>query len=143
MHGLVLVDKNQQVLRHAIIWCDSRAVPFGEKAFTEMGEEKSLSGLLNSPGNFTASKLAWVKQNEPTIYSKADKLLLPGDFIALRLTGETGTTISALSEGILWDFKQDEIARDVLQYFGFEPTLIPSVQPVFSQHGTLLPAVAE
>src|SRR5882757_2667517 len=104
MHGLVLVDKDQRVLRDSIIWCDSRAVPYGDKAFEAMGEEKSLAHLLNSPGNFTAAKLAWVKEQEPAIYERIDKILLPGDFIAMRLTGEATTSISALSEGIFWDF---------------------------------------
>lgn len=70
MHGLVCVDKNQEVLRPAIIWCDSRAVSYGQKAFETLGKENCLSHLLNSPGNFTASKLAWIKENEPDIYEK-------------------------------------------------------------------------
>lgn len=106
MHGLVLVDQNQDVIRNSIIWCDSRAVETGNKAFEKIGAEKSLSHLLNSPGNFTASKLAWVKENEPEVFSKIHKAMLPGDFIAMKFTGETTTTISALSEGILWDFKK-------------------------------------
>ncbi|MCG8697056.1 MAG: carbohydrate kinase, partial [Bacteroidales bacterium] len=104
MHGLVCVDKDQNVLRPSIIWCDSRAVEIGNKAFTEIGEEKCLQHLLNSPGNFTASKLKWVKENEPDIYNKIYKIMLPGDFIAMKLTGEISTTVSGLSEGMLWDF---------------------------------------
>lgn len=100
MHGLVLVDKNQKVLRPSIIWCDSRAVPYGERAFKNIGEEKCLSHLLNSPGNFTASKLAWVKENEPFIYEKIDKLMLPGDYIAMKLSGDVAVTVEGLSEGI-------------------------------------------
>ena len=106
MHGLVCVDKNQQVLRPSIIWCDSRAVPYGEQAFRELGEEQCLSHLLNSPGNFTASKLAWVKDNEPALFEKIDKIMLPGDYIAMRLTGDVRTTVSGLSEGMLWDFRE-------------------------------------
>ena len=100
MHGLVLVDKEQKVLRNSIIWCDGRAVQIGNNAFAEIGEEKCLSHLLNSPGNFTASKLAWVKEDEPEVYSRIDKILLPGDFISMKFTGETTTTNSAMSEGI-------------------------------------------
>ena len=118
MHGLVLVDKEQHVLRNSIIWCDSRAVEIGEKAFHTIGEEKCLSHLLNSPGNFTASKLAWVKENEPAIYKKIDKMMLPGDFIAMKLTGEITTTISALSEGILWDFKENNFRMMFLNILG-------------------------
>lgn len=142
MHGLVLVDKDQQVLRHSIIWCDSRAVAYGEKAFKSIGETKCLGCLLNSPGNFTAAKLAWVKENEPEIFARIDKMMLPGDFIAMKLTGEINTSVSALSEGILWDFQKENISSDVMQYFGFDERIIPPIQPVFSAHGTLTKKMA-
>lgn len=135
MHGLVLVDKDQRVLRDSIIWCDSRAVPYGESAFAGIGGERCLERLLNSPGNFTAAKLAWVKENEPSIYNRIDRVLLPGDFIALRLTGEATTSISALSEGIFWDFVSNELSLDVLDFFGFDRAMIPPVRPLFSAHG--------
>jgi xylulokinase len=142
MHGLVLVDKDQHVLRNSIIWCDSRAIEIGEKAFNEIGQKRCLSHLLNSPGNFTASKLAWVKNNEPEIYERIDKILLPGDFIAMKLTGETTTTMSALSEGIFWDFKEQSLSKDVINYFDFDPSFFPKLQPVFAGHGTLKETVA-
>lgn len=142
MHGLVVVDKDQRVLRNSIIWCDSRAVEIGNEAFDAIGNDRCLSEMLNSPGNFTASKLAWVKKNEPVIYKKIDKIMLPGDFISMQLTGEITTTISALSEGIFWNFKNDEISEDVMDYYGFDNNLIPDVQPVFSQHGKLKPEIA-
>ena len=142
MHGLVLVDKDQHVLRNAIIWCDSRAVKIGNKAFDEIGEEKCLSHLLNSPGNFTASKLAWVQQNEPTVYERIDRILLPGDFIAMKLTGEETITMSALSEGIFWDFKEHGLSKYITGYFEFDPSFFPAVQPVFSEHGKLKETVA-
>ena len=137
MHGLVLVDKDQQVLRDSIIWCDSRAVEIGNKAFDEIGHTECLSHLLNSPGNFTASKLAWVKENEPELYARIDKIMLPGDFIAMRLTGEITTSISALSEGVLWDFKENEISNQVMDYYGFDRHILPPVHDVFSPHGNL------
>jgi len=142
MHGLVLVDKAQRVLRDSIIWCDSRAVPYGDKAFAAIGETRSLDRLLNSPGNFTAAKLAWVKEQEPAIYARIDKILLPGDFIALRLTGEATTHISALSEGIFWDFKADGLSDDVFNVFGFDRGLIPEIRPLFSTHGNVKAEVA-
>ena len=143
MHGLVVVDKLQKVLRDSIIWCDSRAIKLGEKALHGINEDICASSLLNSPGNFTASKLAWVKMNETEIYKQIDKIMLPGDFIAMKLTGEITTTSSALSEGILWDFKRDSISKEVMQHFGFEDSLIPEVRDLFSPHGRLLPAVAK
>jgi xylulokinase len=143
MHGLVLVDKDQNVLRDSIIWCDSRAVEIGDKAFATIGEEHCLSHLLNSPGYFTASKLAWVKENEPEIYSKIDKIMLPGDYIAMKLTGEITTSVSALSEGVFFDFKTNGISKEILNYFDFDESLFPTINPVFSSHGTLSAAVAE
>jgi xylulokinase len=143
MHGLVVVDKEQNVLRHSIIWCDSRAVPYGDAAFESIGETEALSSLLNSPGNFTASKLAWVKDNEPWVFEKVADVLLPGDFIAMKLTGTVTTTSSALSEGILWDFKNDRLSEQVTQYFHFDKALFPPVQPLFSEHGVLKKSVAD
>ncbi len=143
MHGLVMVDKDQTVLRNSIIWCDSRAVTVGGDAFKVIGEEKCLSHLLNSPGNFTVAKLAWVKENEPALYARTDKIMLPGDFIAMKLTGEITTSISALSEGIFWDFKNNSLSKDVMDYFGFDEKIIPPVLNVFSTHGLVKADVAE
>jgi xylulokinase len=137
MHGLVCVDKNQQVLRPSIIWCDSRAVGIGQQAFEELGADICLSHLLNSPGNFTASKLAWVKRNEPEIFDKIDKIMLPGDYIAMKLTGNICTTISGLSEGMLWDFKEDKLAGFLLDYYGIEPSMIADIVPTFGEQGTV------
>lgn len=131
MHGLVAVNKNQEVLFASIIWCDSRAVDIGEQAFHAIGEERCLSHLLNSPGNFTAAKLAWVKQHKPELYAQIDKIMLPGDYVAMKLTGEITTSISALSEGIFWDFKTNQLSRDVLEYFGFEERIFPLSMPFF------------
>ena len=142
MHGLVLVDKEQKLLRDSIIWCDSRAVSIGEEAFRKIGEEKCLSHLLNSPGNFTAAKLAWVKAFEPEVYAKIDKVMLPGDFIAMQFTGELTTTVAALSEGIFWDFAQKELSKDVFNYFGFDESFIPTIKNVFASHGLLKKEVA-
>jgi xylulokinase len=143
MHGLVLVDKDHEVLRSSIIWCDSRAVSHGEHAMKTLGDEQCLSHLLNSPGNFTASKLSWVIMNEPEIYEKAYKFMLPGDFIAMKLTGEINTTISGLSEGILWDFKENSIADFLLEYYGIHNHLIPDIVPTFSEQGRLSASAAE
>ncbi len=142
MHGLVAVDKNQEVLRHSIIWCDSRAVATGDKAFEAIGRDKCLLHLLNSPGNFTASKLAWVKENEPAIYDKIEKIMLPGDFISMKLTGTITTSIAALSEGVFWDFKNNQLSEDVFSYYGFSPSLIPAIRDVFAVHGTVSDTVA-
>lgn len=143
MHGLVCVDKDQQVLRDSIIWCDSRAVDLGNRAFDAIGKERALLHLLNSPGNFTASKLAWVKQNEPALYEKIDRIMLPGDFIAMKLTGEITTSISALSEGVFWDFQEHELSKDVFNHYGIDPSFIPKVKDVFTNHGELTDAVAK
>ena len=142
MHGLVLVDKKMEVLRPSIIWCDSRAVPYGDRAFKNIGEKQCLSHLLNSPGNFTASKLAWVKEFEPELFRSVHKFMLPGDFIAMRMTGDIVTTVSGLSEGIFWDFKNEQVSEDLMNYFGFSNDLIPEIRPTFGLQGELLGSVA-
>ena len=142
MHGLVCVDKELKVLRPAIIWCDSRAVPYGERAFEKLGKEVCLEHLLNSPGNFTAAKLAWVKENEPEIYHTIYKAMLPGDYIAMRLSGEVCTTVSGLSEGICWDFRENRVAQFLLDYFGFDASLLPAIVPTFGEQGRVSEAAA-
>lgn len=143
MHGLVCVDKDQKVLRPSIIWCDSRAVKLGEKAFDDLGHERCLTHLLNSPGNFTLSKLKWVKDNEPRLYEKIDKAMLPGDYIGMRMTGEVRTTVSGLSEGIAWDFKEGKPAAMLLEYYGLDASLIPERCPTFGPQGELTAEAAE
>jgi len=143
MHGLVCVDKAQKVLRPAIIWCDSRAVPYGEAAFKAIGPEQCLSHLMNSPGNFTAAKLAWVKEHEPETYCRIEKIMLPGDYLAMKLTGRVATTVSGLSEGILWDFSKEQPADLVLDSFGFESSILPEIVPTFGMQGTLTNEAAQ
>ena len=132
MHGLVCVDKNLKALRPSIIWCDSRAVPYGEKAFRDLGADKCLGHLLNSPGNFTAAKLAWVKENEPALYNNIYKVMLPGDYLALKLSGVANTTVSGLSEGMFWDFKNNQVAEFLMDYYGFDKSLIADIVPTFA-----------
>ena len=143
MHGLVCVDKQQKVLRDSIIWCDSRAVPYGEKAFNDLGSEKCLSHLLNSPGNFTAAKLAWVKENEPELFSNIYKVMLPGDYLAMKLSGEINTTISGLSEGMMWDFKEKRPAKFLFDYYGFAEDTIADIVPTFAVQSVVSKAAAE
>lgn len=143
MHGLVMVDKNQQVLRPSIIWCDSRAATYGEKAFSEIGAQRCLTNLLNSPGNFTASKLKWVKENEPELFNKVYKIMLPGDFIAMKLSGEIQTTVSGLSEGIMWDFKENTLADILFENYGFSTDIIPAIVPTFSVQSQISASVAK
>lgn len=137
MHGLVLVGHDGQVLRPAIIWCDSRAVPYGEQAFEGLGKEYCLEHLLNSPGNFTAAKLAWVRENEIEVYKRIYKVLLPGDYIAMKLTGEMNTTIPGLSEGMFWDFKAGKISAELPEFYGIDPALLATVVPTFGEQGKL------
>jgi xylulokinase len=137
MHGLVIVDKNGNSLRNAIIWCDSRAVEIGNKAYAEIGQEKCSEHLLNSPGNFTASKLKWVKENEPEIYNQVYKYMLPGDYIAYKLTGDITTTKNGLSEGMLWDYKENKVANWLLDYYGIDQSLTPNIVENFTNQGVL------
>jgi xylulokinase len=143
MHGLVMVDRNQRVIYPSIIWCDSRAVETGEKAFAALGKEFCFRRYLNSPGNFTASKLKWVKENLPKVYERVQKIMLPGDYVSMRLTGEIQTTISGLSEGILWDFEKMGLANDLLQHYGLQKGLIPEIVPTFGVQGRVTPVAAK
>lgn len=135
MHGLVAVDREGNPLRPAIIWCDSRGVPYGKAASEALGEAYCLGHLLQSPGNFTASKLAWVKEHEPALYERIYKILLPGDYIALRLTGSMATTLSGLSEGIFWDFKENCVSQPLMSYFGFDKAILPPLVPTMGEQG--------
>ncbi|AWM31428.1 xylulokinase [Hymenobacter nivis] len=143
MHGLVLLGKAGHVLRPAIIWCDSRAVEIGNQAFAELGEEFCLQNFLNSPGNFTASKLKWVQENEPEIYAQIYKIQLPGDYLAYQLTGQMQTTVSGLSEGVFWNFKTQAIAQELLDYYGISADLLPEVVDTFSVQGHLTAEAAQ
>ena len=143
MHGLVALDKEGNVVRPSIIWADSRAVKIGNKAFEELGADYCLNSCLNSPGNFTASKLKWVKENEPEKFESIHKIMLPGDYIAYRLTGEMQTTISGLTEGIMWNFKRNELARELFDYYGFSSDLIPTVVGTFSEQAGVSVNVAK
>ncbi len=142
MHGLVVVDKDRNVLRSSIIWCDSRAVSIGDKAMAAIGSDFALSHLLNSPGNFTASKLAWVKSNQPELYDKIHKIMLPGDYIAMKLTDTISTTVEGLSEGIFWDFKRNKISEEIMNHFGFPESVIPDIVPVFGNQGLVTESAA-
>lgn len=137
MHGLVVVDKNGEVLRPSIIWCDSRAVSIGNQAFEKLGADYCLEHYLNSPGNFTASKLRWVRENEPGIFSGIDKFMLPGDYIAFRMTGEIRSSATGLSEGVMWDFKENTIAKRLLEHYEIPGTMLPDIVPVFSKQGQI------
>ena len=143
MHGLVCVDKSRNVLRPSIIWCDSRAIHYGEKAFQALGKDLCLNHLLNSPGNFTASKLAWVKKNEPDTFEKIDKIMLPGDYIGMKLTGDVCTTVEGLSEYMLWDFKENRVAKFLLDYYGFNSDILAPICPTFGEQGKVNKYAAE
>ena len=142
MHGLVCVDSEGKPLRDSIIWCDSRAVPYGRKAFEELGAEQCLNHLLNSPGNFTAAKLAWVKEHEPEVFDRIHKIMLPADYIAMRMTGEAVTNPEGLSEMMLWDFKTNAPAAFLMDYFGFPASILPEVRTTFCEQGRLTPEAA-
>lgn len=143
MHGLVCIDKDKQLLRDAIIWCDSRAVPYGKEAEQTLGTVFCMDHMLNAPGNFTAAKLAWVKENEPDLFAKIWKVMLPGDYIAMRLTGEVNTTIGGLSEGVFWDFKENTPAKELMKFYHIPESLLPDIVPTFGIQGRISKEAAE
>jgi len=137
MHGLVCINEMGAILRDAIIWCDSRAVDIGEKCFKSLGSDYCLNHLLNSPGNFTASKLAWLAENEAATYERIHKIMLPGDYIAWKMTGKIQTTISGLSEGVFWDFKRNDISEVLLEDLNIDRELLPDIVENFTTQGRL------
>ncbi|MDA9773678.1 FGGY family carbohydrate kinase [Saprospiraceae bacterium] len=143
MHGLVAIDHQQNVLRPSIIWCDSRAVSIGKGAFSGIGMNYCLSNFLNSPGNFTASKLKWIKDNEPDLYEKIDKILLPGEYIAMKLTKVVATSISGLTEGVFWNFKEKRIATEVLDYYELDKSVLPEIKGTFEKIGKITKQAAK
>ncbi|MDR2982989.1 MAG: hypothetical protein LBV12_12170 [Puniceicoccales bacterium] len=143
MHGLIVVDPDKRVLRPAIIWCDSRAVSIGQTAFRTLGKDFCLGHLLNSPGNFTAAKLAWIRKNEPEIFEKIHKIMLPGDYLAMELTGEIHTTQSGLSEGVFWDFKEECISKELLQELKIPAGMLAAEVPTFGLQGYVTRAAAD
>jgi xylulokinase len=142
MHGLVVVDKNGEILRPSIIWCDSRAVDIGQQACEHLGEKYCLEHYLNSPGNFTASKLRWIHEHEPDIFARIHKFMLPGDYIAFRMTGEIRSTVTGLSEGVLWDFAENTFAKKLLEHYDIPEKMLPEIVPVFANQGKLTPEAA-
>ncbi len=135
MHGLVLVDQQGNLLRDAIIWCDSRAVPYGSLLADHIGTKQCLDSMLNLPGNFTASKLAWIREHEPDIYKKIACVMLPGDYICYRLTGELSTTAGNLSEGCFWDFKGHRLSPKILEALGLSIDHFPAILQCMDNHG--------
>lgn len=142
MHGLVLLDEAGTVLRPAIIWCDGRAVAIGREALQALGEDYCMAHLLNAPGNFTASKLRWVQQHEPAVFARVHRAMLPGDYIAFRMTGRMTTTICGLSEGMFWDFKANQVDTRLLEYYQISAAMIPEIVPVFGEQGHLSTSAA-
>lgn len=137
MHGLVMVDKNHEVVYPSIIWCDSRAIQIGNSAFNELGKNHCLENYLNSPGNFTASKLKWIKENKPEVYGSISKVMLPGDYIAMKLTGDVTTTITGLSEGVFWNFNAMKTADDLMDYYSLDKKMLADIVPTFGMQGKL------
>jgi xylulokinase len=142
MHGLVLTDASLNPVRPSIIWCDSRAAQLGTDAYTILGAENSQAMILGSPGNFTAAKLKWVKENEPEVFAKARYMMLPGDFIAAKLSGVAQTSTSGLSEAALWNFSEGRLAIEVLEAMDLSAAIIPEIVPNFGQQATISTAIA-
>jgi xylulokinase len=143
MHGLVIIDKKGNSLRNSIIWCDSRAVDIGNNAFNDLGAVRCSENLLNSPGNFTASKLKWVKENEPNIYRNIYKFMLPGDYIAFKMSGIVTSTRNGLSEGVLWDYKENKVAKWLLNYYEIDTSLTPDIVENFTNQGEIISKAAK
>lgn len=121
MHGLVLLDEENKVLRRSIIWCDQRSTAECEQITSLIGAERLIEITANPAlTGFTASKIMWVKNNEPDIFEKAKKILLPKDYVRFRLTGEFATEVSDASGMQLMDIAGRCWSAEVLSKLGIE-----------------------
>lgn len=142
MHGLVLLDENYEVLRRSILWCDQRTVKQCEYIM-----RKSRQTLVKSTCNpaltgFTLPKVIWVRQEEPKIYDKIHKMLLPKDYIRFKLTGEFATEVSDASGTLMLDVKKRKWSEDVLSAFGINKEALPVVYESVQITGKITPEAA-
>jgi xylulokinase len=126
MHGLVALDKEYKVLRPAILWCDQRTGKQCQYITEKIGAER-LIDLVSNPAltGFTAGKLIWVRENEPEIYEKIYKILLPKDYIRFRLTGEFATEVSDASGTLFLDVKKRKWSDELLDELDIDKDILP------------------
>lgn len=144
MHGLVLLDENDQVLRPAILWNDGRTQEECDYLNIAIGREKISSYTANMAlTGFTAPKILWVKKHEPEIFSKIAKIMLPKDYLAYRLSGVHCTDVSDASGMLLFDVKSKCWSKEMLEIVGIEETQLAKIFESYEVVGTLTKVSAE
>ncbi len=128
MHGLVLVDENNQVIRNSIIWCDQRTEKECEYITEKIGRERLIS-ITGNPAmtGFTLSKLLWVRNNEPENYKKIKKILLPKDYIRFRLTNVFATEVSDASGMQMLDINSRDWSTELLNELEIDKNILAPV----------------
>ncbi len=143
MHGVVLLDEQQQVLRPCIIWADQRSDAQCRWITERVGASKLIDYVSNPAlTGFTAPKLLWVRDNEPELFARARKLLLPKDYIRYLLTGVQAMEISDAAGTCLLDVKHGVWSQEVLKALELDPALLPPVVPADAASGTITAEVA-
>ncbi|WP_099363990.1 xylulokinase [Fredinandcohnia onubensis] len=144
MHGLVLLDKENQVLRNAILWNDTRTTKQCEKIYETFGKEKLLEVTKNPAlEGFTLPKILWVKENEPQIFERSNLYMLPKDYLRYRITGAIHMEYSDAAGTLMLDVAKREWSQEVLDAFGLMPEFCPPLVESHDFVGTVIPEFAE
>ncbi|MDR0853203.1 MAG: xylulokinase [Clostridiales Family XIII bacterium] len=143
MHGLVMTDKDGEVLRPSIIWCDQRTEAEIEDMDRIVGRQKIIEITANAPmTGFTAAKILWVRKNEPEIYEKCAHILLPKDYIRYKLTGEYATEVSDASGMQLMDVSSRTWSDELLGLLNIDKNLLANIYESPDVTGKILPSLA-
>ena len=144
MHGLVTLDKDDQVIRPAILWNDGRSSEETNYLNDEIGKDKLSQYTANIAfAGFTAPKILWMQKNEPENFKKVVKIMLPKDYLAYRLSGSFCTDVSDASGMLLLDVKNRCWSKEMLDICGIDETQLPKVYESWEVVGTLKPEVAQ
>ncbi|MBR5535621.1 MAG: xylulokinase [Clostridia bacterium] len=144
MHGLVMLDENDELLRECILWNDSRSSKECDYLNCEIGVKKLTEWTANIafPG-FTAPKILWVKNNERDIFDRCKKIMLPKDYLVYRLTGEFVTEPSDASGLLLFDVKNKCYSKEMLELCSITEDMLPKVHESYDKIGTVKKELCE
>lgn len=143
MHGLVILDENDEVIRPAILWNDGRTIEENDYLNNVIGKDKLSSYTANiSFTGFTAAKILWVKNKEPENFARIKKIMLPKDYLAYKLTGVNCTDYSDASGMLLLDVKNKCWSKEMIEICGIKEEMLPKLYESYEKVGTLKPEVA-
>lgn len=144
MHGLVLLDENNQVLRNAILWNDTRTTEQCQQIYNKLGKERLLQ-ITKNPAleGFTLPKILWVQEYEPEIFERAKTFLLPKDYVRYRLTGKLHMDYSDAAGTLLLDMNKHTWSTEICEQFDIDPSLCPPLVASHEKVGELTEEVAK